>query len=747
MFGKVQLSSSSYDTAWVAMVPSRGALKEPLFPESVDWIMQNQHPNGSWGLNPSHPLLVKDSLSSTLACLLALQKWKVGEQLVQKGLDFISSNHFYVNDKQQPSPIGFDIVFPGMVSKAIELGLNLPLDTALVDIMLSNAEHKVKSFRDKSRIAYVAEAFGEAHSWKEVMTHQRSNGSLFNSPATTAPSLIHLSDDKSVEYLRSLLCLYGRSGTRLHIILRSFPTVYPFDIYSRLSVVDTVMKLGIDRHFGVEIESVLSETYRSWQQRNEEIFLDVTCCASAFRLLRMHGYEVGSDALAEFVDEEHFFSTVGMRYTNASTILELYKAAEIRIFQREPILEKIHDWTSNFLKNELLNRAIYDERLRNEVLGIILLPSCVPAGVPISIMGSFLHWRWKILTAAKPYTAKNFSNLRSIDTNAYLFREFNKISLLTGHNACITRWVKDTRMDQLGLDWHVLYSSHFMVASVHFAPEFSDARIGWSKISVIATIVDDMFDIDGTREELLNIIELVEKWDEYSSADYSSDRNKIVFSALYDTINNDLAPKAFAKQGRCVKHHLINLNLVMMKCMLKEVDWWTENLAPGIDEYLFNGTATIGCGIYFTVHFLLGPELTENVLSSEEYANLYYYIGRVARPMNDYRSDERESVERKVNLCSLLVNQSNGSLTKEDAIVEVRNMIESSRREVLRMMLQTQESSVPKAVKESVWKLSKFCHYLYARGDEFRTPVLGKDDIKKIFYEPINLSQHPRESF
>ncbi|KAM7497483.1 hypothetical protein LguiA_021897 [Lonicera macranthoides] len=46
--------------------------------------MENQKADGSWGLNSSHPSLVKDSLSSTLACVLALQKWNVGEHLVRK---------------------------------------------------------------------------------------------------------------------------------------------------------------------------------------------------------------------------------------------------------------------------------------------------------------------------------------------------------------------------------------------------------------------------------------------------------------------------------------------------------------------------------------------------------------------------------------------------------------------------------------------------------------------------------------
>ncbi|KAL0312162.1 UNVERIFIED_CONTAM: Cis-abienol synthase, chloroplastic [Sesamum radiatum] len=69
------------------MVPARGysGSKQPCFPQCLDWIMENQNPDGSWGLQcPAHPLLVKDSLSFTLACLLALRKWDVGPQLVQR---------------------------------------------------------------------------------------------------------------------------------------------------------------------------------------------------------------------------------------------------------------------------------------------------------------------------------------------------------------------------------------------------------------------------------------------------------------------------------------------------------------------------------------------------------------------------------------------------------------------------------------------------------------------------------------
>ncbi|KAK6944474.1 hypothetical protein RJ641_025576 [Dillenia turbinata] len=84
MFDKVELSVSSYDTAWVAMVPSPNSSHAPLFPGCVKWLLDNQHPDGSWGLPCRGPLLTKDALSSTLACILALKRWDIGEGHVKK---------------------------------------------------------------------------------------------------------------------------------------------------------------------------------------------------------------------------------------------------------------------------------------------------------------------------------------------------------------------------------------------------------------------------------------------------------------------------------------------------------------------------------------------------------------------------------------------------------------------------------------------------------------------------------------
>lgn len=86
MFNKVELSISSYDTAWVAMVPSINSSYVPFFPECVNWLLENQLFDGSWGLPGRNPLLLKDALLSTLACVLALKQWGVGEEQATSGI-------------------------------------------------------------------------------------------------------------------------------------------------------------------------------------------------------------------------------------------------------------------------------------------------------------------------------------------------------------------------------------------------------------------------------------------------------------------------------------------------------------------------------------------------------------------------------------------------------------------------------------------------------------------------------------
>ena len=74
-------SPSAYDTAWLAMIPDSNNTKNPMFKSCVQWVLNNQKEGGFWG---DEDYLIH-TLSSTLACILALATWNVGPKNIQLG--------------------------------------------------------------------------------------------------------------------------------------------------------------------------------------------------------------------------------------------------------------------------------------------------------------------------------------------------------------------------------------------------------------------------------------------------------------------------------------------------------------------------------------------------------------------------------------------------------------------------------------------------------------------------------------
>ncbi|KAL7159544.1 hypothetical protein ABFS83_01G034800 [Erythranthe nasuta] len=636
---KVEISPSAYDTAWVAMVPaseyysggSGGGGDRPCFPQCLDWIMENQNPDGSWGLDPDHPFLVKDRLSCTLACVLALRKWDVGQQLVQNGMDFIASNGWETNNNDQFSPVGFDIIFPWMVNYAKELDLILPSSlTSHVDSLLHIQDPEIR--RKQNVQVYALEGLGKSCNWKGVISeHQRSNGSLFNSPATTAASLIHFRDEKCFEYLISVLKANNRKGW--------VPTIYPMDIYTRLCVVDTLERLGINKYFESELGIILDEIYRRWLEKEDGIFSDINSHAIAFRLLRTRGYDVSSDELAEYVDEENFLNTVSIQYDVVTTVLELYRASQARVCEEGNILDRIDAWTSAFLKQQLLNQTIPDERLRKQVDYDVT-----------NFYGALDRIRTR--RSIELYDARDFRILKT----AYRFptvhnEDFLRLSV---HDYGVSqaqyqkelqqmeRWYAECRLDLLNKGRNTLQISYIVTAAIIVDPKLSAARISYAQATSLISCFDDFFDDYGSREEALRIIELVTNWNVHAETSYCSREVEILFTALYNTVN-EVAAKAYAEQGYCIRNHLVNMWVELLTNSARGKLSWSESNAPTItmDEYLSFVWKSIGCivCIFPSIQFL-GVKLSEDISTSNEFNSLCVHSSLACRLLNDLKTFE-----------------------------------------------------------------------------------------------------------
>ncbi|KAL2330996.1 hypothetical protein Fmac_018577 [Flemingia macrophylla] len=740
MFNKVELSVSSYDTAWVAMIPTPSSPHTPFFPQCLNWLLDNQLLDGSWGLPDRHALLRNDALLSTLACILALKQWGVGEDQINRGLQFIESNITSINDEKQHRPIGFGIIFASMIEYAQILGINLPIGATSLEAMIQKRELELQRGSQSNSqgwreyLAYVSEGMQESQDWKTIMKYQRKNGSLFNSPATTAAIFQRLKNAECLNYLQSTLEKFGNEE-------KTVPTIYPLDIYARLYMIDSLERLGINHHFKEEIRSVLDETYRYWMQGAEDIFLDPTTCAMAFRMLRLNGYDVSSDPFYQY-SEDKFADSLKGYLKDVGAVIELYRASQAIIHPDESILVSQGLWTKQLLKREPSPYQLYADKLRNyvdqEVNDVLYFPYHANLERLLN-RRSMEHYNVEETRILK--TSYRTCNLANPEILKLAVEDFNICqSIQIEEMKQISRWVVENRLDKLEFARQKQAYCYFSSAATLFSPELSDARISWAKNGVLTTVVDDFFDVGATREEQVDLIQLVEKWDVDINTVSCSEAVKIVFSAIRSTVC-EIGEKSVRWQGRNVKNNVIKIWLNLIQSMFKESEWLRTNTLPTIDEYMENAYISFALGpIVLPALYLVGPKLSDEVAESQELNYLYKFMSTCGRLLNDIHSFKREFEEGKLNALALHIAHGNGVVTAEDATKDMKGIAEEKRIELLRLILQEKGSVVPRDCKDLFWKMIKVLHLFYMKDDGFTAHEMYSS-VNAVLKDPVNLNE------
>ncbi|KAJ1272726.1 hypothetical protein BS78_06G224500 [Paspalum vaginatum] len=714
------------------MVPLRGSDQSPCFPQCVEWILQNQQDDGSWSLNHFDLSVSKDVLLSTLACVLALKRWDVGRESIWKGLHFIGRNFFVAMDGRRAAPIGFNITFPGILSLAIDMGLEFPIRQIDVDEMLHLRQMELQrhamesSYGSKAYMVYIAEGLGNLLDWDEAMKFQRKNGSLFNSPSTTAAALIHKYDDQALQYLNLLVSRFGSA----------VPAVYPLDLHCQLSMVDAVEKMGISHYFVSEIKSILDMTYSCWLQKDEELMMDIATCAMAFRILRMNGYDVSSDELSHVAEVSSVSKSLQGYLSDTKSVLELYKASNVRLSENDFILDRIGSWSGNLLKDKLCSNMVHRTPILGEMEYALKFPFYATMErlehkrniEHFDARGSFM-----LKTECLPFHA-NQDLFLSLAVKDFSFSQ----SIYQDELRHLDSWVKENRLDQLQFARQKLTYCYLSAAAAIFSPELSDARMSWAKNGVLTTIVDDFFDVGGSKEELENLITLVERWHEHHICDFYSEEVKIVFSAIYTT-TNQLGVMASAAQGHDVAKHLAEIWLDLLRTMMIEAEWQRSQYVPTVEEYMENAIVSFALGpIVLPALYFVGQELLEHTVKDEECSKLFKLMSTCGRLLNDIHSFEREGSVGKLNSVTLLVLQSGNAMSIEAAKKVMQKSVDTSRMDLLRLVL-TKESAVPRPCKELFWKMCKILHLFYFQTDGFSSPQEMVSAVNAVINEPLKV--------
>lgn len=75
-------------------------------------------------------------------------------------------------------------------------------------------------------------------------------------------------------------------------------------------------------------------------------------------------------------------------------------------------------------------------------------------------------------------------------------------------------------------------------------------------------------------------------------------------------------------------------------------------------------------------------------------------------------------------------------ITEEAAITEMKLLISSQRRELLRLVLQGKNSVLPKACKDLFWHMCTVLHLFYNKDDGFTSEEMISV-VKAIIHQPI----------
>ncbi|RLM78351.1 hypothetical protein C2845_PM12G17950 [Panicum miliaceum] len=492
--GGGDISFSPYDTAWVALVKKLDGGEGPQFPSCIDWIANNQLPDGSWGDDAF--FLVQDRLINTLACVIALKTWNVHSDRCNKGLSFVHENIKRLpEDDENWMLAGFETIFPTLLEMAKDVGLDMPCDDpALQDIYAKRDLKLAKIPKDVLHSVPTALLLSlegmPGLDWDRLFKLQSPDGSFLSSAAPTAYALMQTGNKKCLEYLTDIVHKFNGGA----------PFVYPVELYERIWVVDRLERLGLASYFRAEIDSYLDYAYRHWSDEGigftwDCMVRDIDDTVMGFRLLRQHGYHVSTGALKHFETKDgEFVVYPGQSNQSVSAMYNLYRAADQAAFPGDDgVVRRAKAYSYAFLQErrasgDLNDKWIISSGLPSEVAYGLDFPW--KANLPRVETRMYLEqyggsdnvWIGKVLHRMHLFNNELFLKLAKAD-----FSNFQRQCRLEWQG--LKRWCEKNNLEMYGVTPQSAMRAYFLAAANIFEPDRAAERLGWARTAVIAQAI------------------------------------------------------------------------------------------------------------------------------------------------------------------------------------------------------------------------------------------------------------------
>nr|POE80650.1 putative terpene synthase 12 [Quercus suber] len=480
-------------------------------------------------------------------------------------------------------------------------------------------------------------------------------------------------------------------------------------LLTTLELIDDIERLGLGYRFNEEIMRALDRfvTLKGCEEFTNGSIHDT---ALSFRLLRQHGFGVSQDMFNCFKDRKgNFKECLGK---DIKGLLSLHEASYLG-FEGENLLDEAMEFTTMHLKDL---KGDVSRTLKEEVRHSLEMP---------------LHRRMRRLEQRRYIDAYNMKEAHNRKLLELAKLDFNIVQSVHQRDLKdMSRWWKEMGLGKkLSFARDRLMECFFWTVGMVFEPQFSNCRKELTKVTSLITIIDDVYDVYATLEELEMFTDIVQRWDVKAVKDLP-EYMKLCFLALYNTVN-EMVYETLKEQGVDILPYLTKA------AFLQETKWRYYKRTPSSEDYLGNAWISVsGALILVHAYFLMSPSITNRALAGlEDYHNLLRWPSIIFRLCNDLGTSMAE-LERGETANSILCYMRETGLSEDFAREHISNLIDKTWKKMNKDRFS--DSPFEEPFLETAINLARISHCTYQHGDGHGAPdSRSKDRVLSLIIEPI----------
>ncbi|XP_031106764.1 (-)-germacrene D synthase-like [Ipomoea triloba] len=487
----------------------------------------------------------------------------------------------------------------------------------------------------------------------------------------------------------------------------------------KLELIDKIQRLGVDYHFENEIEASIRHIFENYDDCNkEDDENNLYIVALRFRLLRQEGHHISCGVFEKFLDKNGKFKD--SLANDVEGMLSLYEAAYLGV-HGETILDEALTFTTGHLESMLpgLNKLAAAQVTHALKMPLRRTLPRVGAREYMPIYQQDQTHNEVLLRFAK----LDFNLLQKVHQ-----RE------LSG----ITRWWKDLDVPKtLPFARDRLAECYFWILGIYFEPQYHFSRRITTQIISLCSILDDLYDVYGTHDELQLFTNAIQRFDTSASNEVPQYLKKLYLTILATTTEME---EVMAKENKLFHvAYAIGEMKKSVRAYHQEFMWFYTKHVPTFEEYLKVSLATTCYMTLATTSLVgMGDIVTKEVLDWITSEPLAIKANcSICRLMDDIIGHEFEQ-ERGHVVSAVECYTKEYNVSEQEAYVEIEKLISKAWKDLNQECLHP--TPVPMKVLLRIMNLTRVIFLLYKDKDNYTfSQVKLKYFINTILVQPVTI--------